>query len=129
MPSLPFDHATRFARRRSLPSSAIYDKLTPITRRFAPRRVRLRTEAMWASSFVFLHVSSMTSNKNVGLIVRAFQRIRENFSNAKLVLKGNDELYESLTILRNEIEGFEELVESRGEKGGRDGRNGRGGKM
>ena len=74
-------------------------------------RVRLRAMAGWDSSFVFLHVSSMTSNKNVGLMVRAIKMVRQTYPNARLVLKGNDGLYGSADILKDEIEDLKGLVE------------------
>ena len=54
----------------------------------------------------------MTSNKNVGMMVRAIKRVRENFPNVKLVLKGNDKLYRSAEILKASVEGLSGLVES-----------------
>ena len=64
-------------------------------------REQLRQQVGWSTSFVFLHISSMTMNKNVDKLILAFSELRKKFSNIKLILKGNDELYGSEELLLN----------------------------
>jgi hypothetical protein len=77
----------------------------------AETRLSLRQQAEWASSFVFLHVSSMTDNKNVELILEVFRDVAYRFEGVKLVLKGNDALYGSRERLLR-MDGYRELEEA-----------------
>jgi glycosyltransferase involved in cell wall biosynthesis len=51
--------------------------------------------------FVFLSIGAMTGNKGMSLLLRAFARVVEKHSDATLVLKGADDLYGSLAMLRS----------------------------
>jgi len=54
--------------------------------------------------FVFLSVGSMTGNKGMDLLLRAFAVVSTNFPQARLVLKGLDELYRSNTYLHESMQ-------------------------
>ena len=59
-------------------------------------RTSLRASLDLVSSFVFLHVSSLTKNKNPALLLSSFKTLTDRFGNTiKLIIKGNDELYAS----------------------------------
>ncbi|GMH89399.1 hypothetical protein TrVE_jg8073 [Triparma verrucosa] len=60
-----------------------------------------RDQLGWSSSFVFLHVSSLTSNKNPEILIRAFSKLTSRFSNVKLIIKGNEDLYSSSSRLES----------------------------
>jgi len=56
-----------------------------------------------ADKVLFLHASSMTLNKNVGLMLRSFAAILEDGVSAHLVLKGADSIYPSRSALDYEL--------------------------
>ena len=58
-------------------------------------RESLCTALGLADKFVFLHVSAMTPNKNPSLLLSAFAKVQERFSNTHLFLKGDDDMYSS----------------------------------
>lgn len=47
-------------------------------------REDLRKKKGWDNSYVFLHVSSLTANKNPEMLIRVFARVIERFSNVKV---------------------------------------------
>ena len=63
----------------------------------APHAVRksLRDDAGYADRFVFLNVSAHTLSKGTDLILKAFARVAMRRSEAFLVLKGSDSIYDS----------------------------------
>ena len=63
-------------------------------------RERLRQQMrIPAGDFVFLSIGAMTENKGVDLLLRAFAAVCARFPHCRLVLKGNDPLYESRELL------------------------------
>ena len=59
------------------------------------RQTWRRTNSIPEDSLTFLHVGAMTGNKGVQDLVRAFAIIVQLLPNARLILKGNDALYDS----------------------------------
>jgi len=53
--------------------------------------------------FVFLNVGGMTGNKGIDVLLRAFARTLETTPDATLVLKGVDDLYGSVELLRRTL--------------------------
>lgn len=56
-----------------------------------------------ASKVLFLHASSMTLNKNIGLTLRAFAAMLEEGTPGHLILKGADSIYPSRSALDYEL--------------------------
>jgi glycosyltransferase involved in cell wall biosynthesis len=54
-------------------------------------------------AFVFANVSSMTVNKGIDLLLRAFAVVAERRPNVRLLLKGADGLYPSRTLLQERL--------------------------
>ena len=67
------------------------------------RRVAMRNELGIDDRFVFLNVGAMTGNKGIDVLLRAFARTLETTSDAWLVLKGADDLYDSHELLRRTL--------------------------
>lgn len=61
----------------------------------AEDRAALRTERKQDGLFVFLNVGAMTGNKNPGGLIRAFLEVAKKHPNARLLLKGIDQMYNS----------------------------------
>lgn len=57
--------------------------------------------------FVFLNVSALTGNKNVGAVVAAFAKVLRTHPRAMLVLKGLDSVYRSDQWLQVELAGID----------------------
>jgi glycosyltransferase involved in cell wall biosynthesis len=64
------------------------------------RRAAMRRELGVAGRFVFLNVGGMTRNKGIDVLLRAFARALERLPEARLVLKGVDDLYASRDMLQ-----------------------------
>lgn len=60
-----------------------------------------------ADRFVFLNVSALTGNKNVGAVVAAFAKVLRTHPRAMLVLKGLDSVYRSDQWLQVELAGID----------------------
>jgi glycosyltransferase involved in cell wall biosynthesis len=64
--------------------------------------------------FVFLSVGGMSGNKGIDLLLRGFVEVCRKFSNARLILKGMDHLYDSrgllLKLIRTLSAGDQQLV-------------------
>lgn len=65
-----------------------------------------RTNGVPSESLTFLHVGAMTGNKGVQDLVRAFAIIAQLLPGARLVLKGNDALYDSRRRLERLLDAF-----------------------
>jgi glycosyltransferase involved in cell wall biosynthesis len=63
-------------------------------------RSRLRRALGWEGKFIFLNVSAMTRSKGPDILMKAFGRIRQEFPQARLILKGNDATYGSNSVLK-----------------------------
>jgi glycosyltransferase involved in cell wall biosynthesis len=72
---------------------------TNIYRPEAESRATAR-EKLGLSGFVFLHVSTMTGNKGIDALLRAFARVAQKDSGAVLLLKGADGLYNSKGLVQ-----------------------------
>jgi glycosyltransferase involved in cell wall biosynthesis len=59
-----------------------------------------RRQFNW-DGFVFLSVGSMTGNKGIDLLFKAFAAVAARHSHAKLVLKGLDSMYQSNQLLKH----------------------------
>lgn len=68
------------------------------------RRQRVRRELGLANAFVIMSVGAMTGNKGIDLLLRAFARVAEGAPDARLVLKGADDLYASRQFLREMLD-------------------------
>jgi glycosyltransferase involved in cell wall biosynthesis len=55
-------------------------------------------------NFIFLSVGAMTGNKGIDLLLQAFARVSRMYPEARLVLKGVDELYRSADFLRSNMQ-------------------------
>lgn len=66
-------------------------------------RTKARRDTGIAGRFVFLNVSALTGNKNVGAVVEAFGRVVQKHPHAMLVLKGLDAVYGSDKWLQVEL--------------------------
>jgi glycosyltransferase involved in cell wall biosynthesis len=58
-------------------------------------RQTLRRNANFADNFVFLHIGTMSENKNIPLLLKAFAAIGRRHPHARLALKGLDAIYTS----------------------------------
>jgi glycosyltransferase involved in cell wall biosynthesis len=63
-------------------------------------RRRARREFGLARAFVIMSVGAMSGNKGIDLLLRAFARVAAGAPDARLVLKGADDLYRSRQLLR-----------------------------
>jgi len=63
--------------------------------------------------FVFLSIGSMTGNKGIDLLLRAFSVVCQKFPNARLVLKGLDTLYQSNDFLFKSMQILSDLEKDR----------------
>ena len=70
------------------------------------RQMWRRTNRVPEDSLTFLHVGAMTGNKGVQDLVRAFAIIAQLLPNARLILKGNDALYDSRRRLERLLDTF-----------------------
>ncbi len=69
-------------------------------------RKLLRKQHGIDNDFVFLSIGSMSYNKRMDLVMKAFFRVLEKHPNARLVLKGLDSLYPSQNDLHAVIKNF-----------------------
>jgi glycosyltransferase involved in cell wall biosynthesis len=65
-------------------------------------------KALNLSGFTFGNVSAMTGNKGIDLLLRAFLVVVEKHPDARLLLKGSDDLYDSQNLLQRTIQGLPE---------------------
>ena len=70
----------------------------------AARRSETRARLGLANAFVFMSVGAMTGNKGIDTLLRAFVRIAATSADARLVLKGADDLYASRDLLRAQFD-------------------------
>jgi len=63
--------------------------------------------------FVFLSIGSMTGNKGIDLLLRAFSVVCQKFPNARLVLKGLDTLYRSNDFLFKNMQILSDIEKDR----------------
>jgi glycosyltransferase involved in cell wall biosynthesis len=63
-------------------------------------------EAAKLPGFTFANLSSMTTNKGIDLLLRAFAVVAEKHPETRLLLKGSDELYKSEGFLMRTIQGL-----------------------
>jgi glycosyltransferase involved in cell wall biosynthesis len=70
----------------------------------AARRSETRARLGLANAFVFMSVGAMTGNKGIDTLLRAFVRIAATSADARLVLKGADDLYASRDLLRAQLD-------------------------
>jgi glycosyltransferase involved in cell wall biosynthesis len=61
----------------------------------AAEREAIRSRRDWCGRFIFLNVSAMTHNKGIDLLLKAFARVAVRRSEARLVLKGSDPVFDS----------------------------------
>jgi glycosyltransferase involved in cell wall biosynthesis len=66
------------------------------------KRSVLREQLGWAGKFVFLNIGAMTGTKGVGDLVQAFGKLSKEHPTAKLVLKGQDMIYNSKDMMGEE---------------------------
>ncbi|MGD1276952.1 MAG: glycosyltransferase family 4 protein [Tepidisphaeraceae bacterium] len=69
------------------------------------QREQARRSRRW-NDFVFLSVGSMTANKGMDLLLRAFAQVTQTHPQARLVVKGLDALYDSRDLLRASVSGL-----------------------
>ena len=65
----------------------------------AQERTELRQKLGWNDYFIFLHVSSLADLTGIRLLLKAFAALVERYPEARLVLKGCDDLYSSQQFL------------------------------
>lgn len=65
------------------------------------QRTALRKRLGCDGQFVFLNTSAMTSNKGIGLLLKAFARVAQRHPRSRLILKGLNSLYRSHELLRS----------------------------
>ena len=61
-------------------------------------------KALNIPGFTFCNVSAMTDNKGIDLLLRAFLVVVEKHPDARLLLKGSDDLYNSESLLQRTIQ-------------------------
>ena len=69
----------------------------------ADERAEIRRELGWSGKFVFLNVSAMTGNKGIIMLLQAFAGAARANGDAVLVLKGLDDLYQSVKSVRQKL--------------------------
>ena len=74
----------------------------PVFRPHDAARARLR-QGLKLDRFTFLNIGAMTSNKGMVLLLNAFGRLLARGLPARLILKGNDTLYDSKAWLNSSI--------------------------
>jgi glycosyltransferase involved in cell wall biosynthesis len=84
----------------------------PVTFRPSIDRKAAR-EALKMEGFTFANVSAMTENKGADLLLRAFAVIAEKYPDARLLMKGADDLYQSRTLIQKTLGRLPEGVASR----------------
>jgi glycosyltransferase involved in cell wall biosynthesis len=67
-----------------------------------PQRQQLRTQLKW-SGFVFLSLGSMTLNKGVALLLKAFAAVAQKHPQVRLMTKGLSALYTSTPMLQSQV--------------------------
>ncbi|NJK65988.1 MAG: glycosyltransferase family 4 protein [Microcoleus sp. CSU_2_2] len=75
----------------------IYKPLTKL------ERTALRKQLGW-DGFVFLNVGAGTPNKGIDLLLKAFAVVVESYPEARLVLKGEESVYESDSLIAQNID-------------------------
>jgi glycosyltransferase involved in cell wall biosynthesis len=70
----------------------------------AARRADMRKQLGVADAFAFISVGAMTPNKGIGLLLQAFARVLDAGADARLVLKGADDLYASGDLVRKALD-------------------------
>lgn len=60
-----------------------------------------RKKFNWKNNFVFLNISSLTPNKGIIFLLRAFSEVRKSYPQAILCLKGSNNLYNSFERLHH----------------------------
>lgn len=70
----------------------------------AAGRDEIRRQLGLAEAFVFMSVGAMTGNKGIDTLLRAFARVAQACAEARLVLKGADDLYASRDLLRAQLD-------------------------
>jgi glycosyltransferase involved in cell wall biosynthesis len=68
-------------------------------------RAELRRAFGW-DTFVFLHLGSMSDNKGIALLLKAFAQVLDVFPHAMLVLKGLDSFYSSGRYVERSLAGL-----------------------
>jgi len=105
---------TQWSRRGLLRSGADERRLfvvphgvdTTIFRPLADeQRQQARRSRQW-NDFIFLSVGSMTANKGMDLLLRAFAAVTQTHPQTRLVVKGLDSLYDSRDLLRASVSGL-----------------------
>lgn len=71
----------------------------PATFRPSIDRTAVR-EALKLKGFTFANVSAMTDNKGIDLLLQAFAIVSEKHPDARLLLKGSDDLYKSQSLVQ-----------------------------
>ncbi len=84
------------ARIRVVPHGIAPDIFCPP---YPDERAVLRRKFGWEGAFVFLHISAMTPNKGIPLILKSLYELAQCQPRAHLVLKGLDSLYASTNAL------------------------------
>lgn len=81
---------------------------TSVFRPLSPEeRVAERKRLGCSDRFIFLNVSAMTGNKNIGGTIEAFARVVRDHPRAGLVCKGIDSMYRSSYWMDSELSGVE----------------------
>jgi glycosyltransferase involved in cell wall biosynthesis len=70
-------------------------------------------EALKLPGFTFANVSAMTHNKGIDLLLQAFAIVSQKHPDARLLLKGSDDLYKSQSLIRRTLRGLPEGAASR----------------
>jgi len=66
-------------------------------------RAAARKQLGFEGLFLFLSLGAMTDNKGIGLLLRAFASVAGSVSDARLILKGADDLYPSKRLLETTL--------------------------
>ena len=66
-------------------------------------REALRKQLGW-DGFVFLNIGAGSPNKGIGLLLKAFSVVVESYPEARLVLKGEESIYESDSLIAQNID-------------------------
>jgi glycosyltransferase involved in cell wall biosynthesis len=73
------------------------------------KRGELREQRGWTGKFVFLNIGAMTGTKGTVDLVQSFSKLFKDHPTAKLVLKGQDMIYNSKDMMGEEVQ---QLMES-----------------
>lgn len=108
-PELTLITPSEYSRSALLASGAPSSQVVVIPNGFDPAiffpvdaasRANLRATLDWTDHTVIFHNSALTGNKGIPILLAACAELLDEFPNLRLVLKGNDALYPSQTLLQ-----------------------------